>query len=328
MQFKDYYKILGVDKDADIKTIKKAYRELARRYHPDANPGNREAEEKFKEISEAYEVLSDPEKRKRYDELGSNWENYDFSRFAGGFGRWQEAGPGGFRVSFESPHYGGFSDFFKMFFGDLDPFTDAGFFWGKRWSSGTGFETERGASARAWPVSGVEAPLELTLEEAYAGVEKEILADGRRLKVKIPPGVRDGYKVRLRRGSGPAGGDIYLVVKLKEHPLFKVLDGGDLECEVPLFPHEAVLGASVEIPSLKGPVTLKIPPATQSGKVFRLRGLGLPSPGGGSPGNLLVKVKVVIPESPTPEEKELYRKLAAQSRVDPRQNLFKLVKNR
>ena len=310
MQFKDYYKILGVDKNADAKTIKKAYRELARRYHPDANPGNKEAEEKFKEISEAYEVLSDPEKRKRYDELGSSWENYDFDRFAGGFGRWQEAGPGGFRVRFESPHYGGFSDFFKMFFGDLDPFTDAGLFFGRRWSAGTGFETEHGAGAGERPKTDVEAPLELSLEEAFNGVEKEVLAGGRRLKVKIPPGVRDGYKVRLRRGGGSAGGDIYLVVKLREHPLFKVLDNGDLECEVPLLPHEAVLGSKIEVPSLKGAVTLKIPPGTQSGKVFRLRGLGLPSPGGGAPGNLLVKVKIVIPESLSPEEKELYRKLA------------------
>lgn len=325
MQYKDYYKILGVDKNTDVKKIKKAYRELARKYHPDANPGDRTSEEKFKEISEAYEVLSDPEKRKRYDELGElgadwqniDWQNMDWSKFGGqAGGRKTGTGPGGFRVHFESPGYGGFSDFFKMFFGDLDPFTDSDF-----------YAERRGAH----PAVGqdTEVLLELTLEEAYHGVEKEFLVNNRHLKVKIPPGVRDGNKVRVARqgGSGRRGGpagDLYLTVKLKPHPLFK-LTGKDIECEVPITVTEAVLGAVIEIPSLKGPVSLKIPPRTQVGRVFRLRGLGLPDKGG-EPGNLMVKVIIVIPETITEEGIELYNKLAGTIRENPRRNLAGLVK--
>lgn len=323
MQYKDYYKILGVDKNADARAIKKAYRELARRYHPDANPGDKQAEERFKEISEAYEVLSDPEKRKRYDEIGQDWQNFDWnnfdwSKFRRGGAQWREAGPDGIRFHFESPGYGGFSDFFKMFFGDLDPFTDTDLFWERRGAARGGTDTE--------------AVLELTLEEAYAGVEKEFLVNGRRLKVKIPPGMRDGYKVRVpRQGEngrmgGPAG-DLYLAVSLQPHPLFQ-LNGKDLECEVPITVTEAVLGAHVDIPTLKGTVSLKIPPRTQAGKVFRLRGLGMPEPGGGNPGNLMVKVKVVIPETITQKEQELYKKLAELNRENPRAHLAGLIKKR
>ena len=324
MQYKDYYKILGVDKSTEAKKIKKAYRELARKYHPDTNPGDKTSEEKFKEVSEAYEVLSDPEKRKRYDELGelgADWQNGDFqnvdwSKFGGGqAGR--RPGAGGYRVHFEGPGYGGFSDFFKTFFGDLDPFTDSDF-----------YAERRGAP----PAVGqnTEALVELTLEEAHFGVEKEYLVNNRHLKVKIPPGVREGQKVRVARqggsgrGGGPAG-DLYLTVHLKPHPLFK-LDGKDLECEVPVTVTEAVLGAEVTIPSFKGKVSLKIPPRTQSGRVFRLRGLGLADPGGGSPGNLMAKVKIVIPETISEPEIELYQKLAGVSAEDPRRNLAGMIK--
>ncbi|HOV79664.1 MAG TPA: J domain-containing protein [Bacillota bacterium] len=316
MQYKDYYKILGVDRKADAKAIKKAYRELARRYHPDANPGDRRAEERFKEISEAYEVLSDPEKRKRYDEIGPDWQNFDWSAYRQGRRNWRGAGPDGIRFHFESPGYGGFSDFFKMFFGDLDPFTDTDLFWERRTARGSGADTE--------------ALLELSLEEAYAGVEKELVVNGRRLKVKIPAGVRDGYKVRISgqgengRSGGPAG-DLYLSVSLKPHPLFR-LNGSDLECEMPVTVTEAVLGGKVDIPTLKGPVSLKIPPGTQSGKVFRLRGLGMPEPDGGNPGNLLVRVRIVIPETVTQKEQDLYKQLAEMNRENPRARLAGLIK--
>lgn len=316
MQYKDYYKILGVDKTADSKTIKKAYRELARRYHPDANPGDKKAEERFKEISEAYEVLSDPEKRKRYDEIGLEWQNFDWSKYRQGRGNWREAGPDGVRFHFESPGYGGFSDFFKMFFGDLDPFTDTDLFWERRTASGGGADTE--------------ALLELSLEEAYSGVEKEFVVNGRRLKVKIPAGVRDGYKVRVprqgengRRG-GPAG-DLYLSISLLPHPLYQ-LNGKDLECEIPITVTEAVLGGQVDIPTLKGSVSLKIPPRTQNGRVFRLRGQGMPEPGGGSPGNLMVKVRIVIPETITQKEQEIFKQLAETNRENPRARLAGLIK--
>lgn len=318
MQYKDYYKILGVDKNTGAKQIKKAYRELARKYHPDTNPGDKTAEEKFKEVSEAYEVLSDPEKRKRYDELGelgANGQNVDWSEFGGQTGR--RAGSGGYRVHFDSTGYGGFSDFFKTFFGDLDPFTDSDF-----------YAERRGAP----PAVGqnTEALVELTLEEAYFGVEKEYLVNNRHLKVKIPPGVREGQKVRVARqgGSGRGGapaGDLYLAVGLKPHPLFKV-EGKNLECEVPVTVTEAVLGAEVTIPSFKGTVSLKIPPRTQSGKVFRLRGLGLADPGGGDPGNLLAKVKIEIPAAITEEELALYQKLAGMATEDPRRRLAGMIK--
>jgi len=318
LQYKDYYKILGVEKNASTKDIKKAYRELARRYHPDANPGNRQAEERFKEISEAYEVLSDPEKRKRYDEIGAdigaNWQNFDWSSYQKSGGRWRKAGPGGVRFHYESPGYGDFSEFFRTFFGDMDPFTDFDLYWEGRGRTGGRTDTE--------------ALLELSLDEAYAGVEKEFLVSGRRLKVKIPAGIRDGYRLRVPqqgdagKGGGPAG-DLYLSVRLQPHPLF-TLKEKDLECEIPITVTEAVLGGEVDIPALKGTVTLKIPPRTQTGRVFRLRGLGMPDPGGGSPGNLMVKVKVVIPEIVTRQEEELYKKLADLNRENPRAYLTKL----
>lgn len=319
MQYKDYYRILGVDKTADAKTIKKAYRELARRYHPDANAGDQKAEERFKEISEAYEVLSDPEKRQRYDEIGADvgadWQNFDWSSYRQGRGRWQQAGPGGVRFHYESPGYGGFSDFFRTFFGDLDPFTDTDLFWEQRGRGSAGRDTE--------------ALLELSLEEAFHGTEKEFLVHGRRLKVKVPAGMREGYKVRVPRqgGNGGAGGpagDLYLSVRLRAHPLFKVSDK-DLECTVPVTVTEAVLGGEIDIPTLKGTVSLKIPPRTQTGKVFRLRGLGMPDPGGGRPGNLMVKVQVVVPEIVTRREEELYQALAALNKENPRARLAHMV---
>ncbi|MCG9968019.1 DnaJ domain-containing protein [Pelotomaculum terephthalicicum JT] len=320
MHYKDYYSILGVEKTAGVKEIKKAYRELARRFHPDANPGDKKAEERFKEISEAYEVLSDPEKRKKYDEIGADigadWQNFDWSNYQKGRGQWREAGPGGVRFHYESPGYGGFSDFFRTFFGDMDPFTDTDLFWERRGRGRGGADTE--------------ARLELSLEEAFAGANKEFLVNGRHLKVKVPPGMREGYKLRVpqqgesMQKGGPAG-DLYLSVSLRPHPLFKIKDK-DLEYEVPVAVTEAVLGGEVNIPTLKGTVSLKIPPRTQTGKVFRLRGMGMPDPGGGGPGNLLVKVKVVIPETVTRREEELYKTLAELNKENPRARLFNMLK--
>ncbi|MDD3653654.1 MAG: J domain-containing protein [Desulfotomaculaceae bacterium] len=320
MQYKDYYKVLGVEKTADAKAIKKAYRELARRYHPDTNPGDKQSEKRFKEISEAYEVLSDPEKRKKYDEIGSevgaDWQNFDWSRYQRSGGQWHEAGPGGIRFHYESPGYGGFSEFFRTFFGDMDPFTDSDLYWERRGQARGSRDTE--------------VQLELSLEEAYAGAEKEFLLDGRRFKVKIPAGVRDGYKVRVPRQGvdgkgGKAPGDLYLAINLLPHPLYGINDK-DLTCEIPITATEAVLGGVVDIPAIKGTVALKIPPRTQSGRVFRLRGLGMPDPGRGSSGNLMVKVKVVIPETITRQEEDLYRKLAGLNKENPRANLAKLLK--
>lgn len=322
MQYKDYYKTLGVEKTADAKAIKKAYRELARRHHPDANPGDKQAEERFKEISEAYEALSDPEKRKKYDELGSDWQNFDYSKYQRGGGQRREAGPDGVRFDFDSSGYGNFSDFFRTFFGDMDPYTDSDLYWERR----------GGARGVARGGADTEALLELTLEEAYAGVEKEFMVNGRHLKVKIPAGVREGYRVRVpqqgengRRG-GPAG-DLYLSITLQPHPLFQLKEK-DLECEIPITVTEAVLGGEVDIPTMKGQASLKIPPRTQAGRVFRLRGMGMPEPGGGSSGNLMVKVKIVIPETVTGDEQELYKKLGELNQENPRAHLAALVRSR
>lgn len=313
MHYKDYYTILGVKKTAGTKEIKKAYRELARRNHPDVNPDDKKAEERFKEISEAYEVLSDPEKRRKYDEIGAdvgaNSHNFDWSRYQSGPGR---------GVHYENPGYGGFSDFFHTFFGDMDSFTDADLFWERR--------GQTGVRARA----DTQARLELSLEEAFAGVEKEFLFNGRHLKVKVPPGMREGYKLRvpqqgesLNRG-GPAG-DLYLSISLLSHPFFEMKDK-DLTCEVPVTVTEAVLGGKVDIPTFKGSVSLNIPPHTQTGKVFRLRGLGLPDPNGKAAGNLLVKIKVAVPEELTEKEEELYEHLAALNRSNPRAHLSGLIR--
>ncbi|MCS6846006.1 MAG: DnaJ domain-containing protein [Caldilineales bacterium] len=309
MEYRDYYKILGVDKNADEKEIKRAYRRLARQYHPDVNPGNKQAEERFKEINEAYEVLSDPEKRRKYDQLGANWQAYqrtgaDPSGFD--WSQWMAGGPGGSRVRVEvgdiEDLFGesGFSDFFQAIFG------------------GGGFRTATGARARPQARRGrdVEQPVQITLEEAFHGTQRILSIDGRRLEVKIPPGVRTGSRVRVAgegypgAGDGPAG-DLYLVVEVLPHPIFE-RDGDDLRCEVPISLTTAVLGGEVTVPTLTGRGVLRIPEGTQPGQVFRLRGQGMPNlRNPNERGNLLVKVKVQLPEKLTEEQRRLFRQLAS-----------------
>lgn len=306
MEYKDYYQTLGVGKGATDKEIKAAYRKLARKYHPDVNPGNKAAEEKFKEINEAYDVLSDPTKRSRYDHLGANWQ--ETQRQAG-------ANPGGFhRVQYEWGPQEGFSDFFKMFFGDLG-FGGARAYGGRQrraWEqemSGADFTQEEGQI------------LDLTLEEAYRGTEKPLLittSQGtRRVTVKVPVGVRDGTKLRIAAEKG-VGADVFLKIHLLPHQVFARIDD-DLTCEVPVSVTEAVLGAEIEVPTIKGTkVTMKVPALTQGGRVFRLRGLGMPRAKGQGFGDQLVKVRIVIPESLTEEEKRLYQQLARLRKDNPR----------
>jgi len=333
MQFKDYYKILGIDKNADLKTIKKAYRKLARKYHPDVNPGDPGAEERFKEINEAYEVLSDPQKREKYDQLGANWDKYKDVTFR----------PEDFAtVSFGFGDLGGFSDFFKTFFGD---------FLGKQRTKTTWFDKD--FLEPQYKGEDLEYPLELSLEEAYKGVERRLelqveeicpecrgrginfnkvclncggrgrIVRTKKVDVKIPAGVSDGSKIRLRgQGSpsptgGPAG-DLYLKIKLREHPFFK-LQGKDLYCKLPVSLTEAILGAEVPITTLDNKkVTMKIPPETQNGKKLRLAGLGFPPLGGGVKGNLIVEVQVVLPVNLTERERELFRELRNLRKENPR----------
>jgi curved DNA-binding protein len=317
--FKDYYETLGVARDASDADIRRAYRKLAREYHPDVNkePG---AEDRFKEVAEAYEVLRDKEKRERYDRLGPNWRTGDdvsgaagfeeaFRRAGGGRGGGFGDGSGDVRVEFGG---GDFSDFFEGMFGRRGR---AGA--GRAGAGATGFE---GISMRG---GDQEAVLELTLEEVASGAKRRVsLADGREFEVEIPRGVRDGQRIRLA-GQGSAGigggqtGDLYLRVRLKPHPRFRV-QGRDLYVDLPVSPWEAALGASVPVPTLNGNARVKVPAGSSTGRRLRLRGQGLPSDGDGASGDLYAVIAIHVPKKLTKDERELFERLAAVSKFDPR----------
>jgi curved DNA-binding protein len=313
VQFRDYYETLGVSKTASEDEIKSAFRKLARKFHPDVAKDKAAAEEKFKQINEAYEVLSDPEKRSKYDQLGANWNQ------PGGFQPppgWQQGGGGGFNpfgaggngggVEFE---FGGtgFSDFFEAFFG------------GGRGQSafrrGGGF----GGPETASRGSDVEADIMVTLEEALHGSTRTVSlrrsnsSKVETYQVKIPRGVHEGQRIRLA-GQGEAGarggksGDLFLRVRLARHPDFSV-EGSDLLHEVELAPAQAVLGAEVRTPTLEGEAKLKVPPGTQAGQRFRMRERGLPN-ANGTRGDLYVVAKIRIPKNLTERERELWSQLA------------------
>jgi curved DNA-binding protein len=320
VEFKDYYEILGVSRTATADEIKKAFRRLARIHHPDVAKNKAAGEAKFKEINEAYEVLSDPEKRQKYDQLGANWEHgrqFTPPPDHGAFrrhGNFQE-GPSPFEFSGT-----GFSDFFEAFFA------------GTRDHSGSFRRTSPFADESTMAVRGhdAEADILVTLEEGLRGSKRQITvrrenADGSErtdaYQVKIPPGVREGKRIRLAgqggpgRAGGPAG-DLFLRVVLAKHPDFRV-EGADLHYDVSLAPWEAVLGKQVKIPTLDGSANLNIKPHTQAGAVLRLRGLGLPKDDARR-GDLYATVSIEIPSSVTDEEKELWEQLAAKSKFDPR----------
>lgn len=318
VEYKDYYKILGVPKTATTEEIKKAYRRLARQHHPDLNKGEG-AERRFKEVNEAHEVLSDPGKRSRYDQLGPGWEQ--FAR-AGG----QRPGNGGFEWVFTGAPGAGagdfsqFSDFFRMIFGDE--------------AAGPGSARRPGSGrARMRSAAGddLESEVEVTLLEAYRGTERQLSLrreDGsaRTLSVKVPAGVRDGQRIRLA-GQGGAGGhggpagDLYLRVRVKPHPLFR-REGDDIHAEIPVALHEALLGGEVTVPTLKARVALRIPPETQNGRVIRLAGQGMPRAGGGS-GDMFVTVTVVLPQKLSDDEKRAIELIAERrSTEDVRSHLL------
>ena len=302
---KDYYKILGVDRNATEKEIKAAFRRLARKYHPDVNPGDKEAEEKFKEISEAYEVLSDKEKRQKYDQFGQYWEQV--SQQGAATGGTQQPGWETFVFDFgdfarpdaetEDIGFGtsGFSDFFEMLFGT-----------GRKRTSGATRTTRTAARGRD-----IEAELEISFEEAFSGGKKEFTIDGRRIELTIPKGVKDGQKLRLANQGeqGPGGrGDLLLTVRIRPHPVFE-RKGDDLYVEVPVDYVTAALGGEVSVPTPTRRVTMKIPPGTSGNKTFRLPGQGMPKLNQNTRGDMYVKVKIQIPQVMSQKEKELLEQI-------------------
>lgn len=330
--FKDYYAILGVNKSASADELKKVYRRLARKYHPDMNPGNKEAEARFKEVSEAYEVLSDPEKRSKYDQFGQYWK-----QVGEGWPSGAGAGAGGVGVDvsgFDFSQYGSFDEFINELLGGLGGtgartarnngrrtytyrtntggggYTD----FASGFGTGTGYEQQTaGVSADR------EATMTLSLSEAFHGGKKR-LGTG---EVSIPAGVKPGSKIRIR-GQGNLDpftqqrGDLYLKVEIQPHSFFQ-LEGENLVCEVPITPDEAVLGAKIEVPTPDGSVTMNIPAGIRSGQSLRLRGKGWPTKGGR--GDQLVKISIVAPKELSTAEREYYEKIRASRTFNPRSNL-------
>ena len=314
MEFKDYYAILGVPKTASEKEIRQAFRKLARQYHPDVNPGNKEAEQRFKEINEAHEVLSDPEKRKKYDQYGAEWRNVEAWEKAGRPGprpgtTADAAGRGPGRVHYEyrtvSP------EDLEDLFGSREPYSD---FFYDLFGGRTGRRT-----AGPMPGPDFSAPVAVTLEEAFRGTTRTLeLPDEtgktRRLEVKIPPGVDTGSRVRLAGQGGPGRnggppGDLYLEVEVLPHARFS-RQGADLRTRAEAPYPTMVLGGEVPVQTLTGRVVLKVPPGTTDGRSFRLAGQGMPRSGGGR-GDLYVELHAAVPANPSARERELLRELAA-----------------
>lgn len=309
MEYKDYYRVLGVDRNATEKEIKAAFRKLARQHHPDVNPNDPQAEARFKEINEAYEVLRDPQKRAKYDQLGADWQrwqraggqpgDFDWSRWASGpagqrvyvrYGSPDDLGDLGDLFGESSP----FSDFFHSIFGGLGARQQNGF-------GGSPFQ------ARPQPQD-LEQEVEISLSEAYHGATRLLSKDGHRLEVKIPAGAKTGTKVRLRGGGGPAG-DLYLRVKVAPDPRFE-RRGDDLHTTVPVDLFTAVLGGEVTVPTLAGQVKLKIPAGAQNGQVFRLRGKGMPKLRRSNEyGNLFARLDVRLPTELNARQRQLFEEL-------------------
>jgi curved DNA-binding protein len=320
LAYKDYYAVLGVARTASPAEIKKAYRKLARQHHPDAKPGDKASERRFKEVNEANEVLGDPDKRRQYDELGANWEQISRAQAAGGgggspFGGF--GGPGNVRYEFHTTgDPGEFSDFFRVFFGqDAEGGTvhaATGPARGTRPTGGLGFEDilagmglggqpsasghvggTTGGTSRRVPPPAHEAQADISLAEAYHGTKRLVEVDGKRLEVTIPRGADTGTRIRLS-GRGPGGGDLFVVVRLLPDARF-TRRSADLERELPLTLAEAVLGAEVRVETLKGSVLLKIPAGTQPGRTFRLTGQGMPRFNANGFGDLYAKVRLILP---------------------------------
>ncbi len=306
VSYKDYYQLLGVERSASTEAIAKAFKKLARKYHPDLNQGDAAAEEKFKEVNEAYEVLKDPEKRKLYDQLGHNWQHGQQFQGAPGFE--------GFNFNFNGQNFGGgndFSDFFEMLFGQA-----------ARSGRGQQFGPDPfGAFSRKQRRGrDVEADISVSLEDALKGARRTITVQGRSLEVSIPAGIKAGAKLRLTGQGDPAPGgvpgDLFLRVTYAQHPQFTI-EGLNLEYDVPLTPWEATLGSDVRIPTLDGDIEMHIPAGSSSGKRFRLRGKGMGS--GATRGDVMVRIMIKAPPVLNDEERVLWEKLAEISAFKARE---------
>ena len=304
MRFKDYYETLGVARDASQDDVKRAYRRLARKFHPDVSK-EANAESRFKEVGEAYEVLKDPEKRTAYDRFGKDWKHGQEFRPPPGWERQFDFGGGGFSGA------SGFSDFFETLFGQ---------------GAARGARGHGGARGPRDPVRArggdQSTQLEIPIEDAYRGATRNITLRGRTLSVRIPRGVTEGQRIRLsgQGGAGAAGGpagDLYLTVAYAAHPLFRA-EGRDVHLKLPVAPWEAALGATVSVPTLGGKVDLKVPRGSRAGRTLRLKGRGLP---GRPSGDQYVALEIVAPPADTPEAEALYRKMAESMDFDPRAGL-------
>jgi curved DNA-binding protein len=332
--FKDYYAILGVSKNSSEADIKKAFRRLARKYHPDLNPGDKQAEAKFKEINEAYEILSDADKRSKYDRFGQYWKQASATGV-------RPPGAGTSTAGFDFSQYANFDEFINELLNGLGNSGTQP----KNWS----YSTNAGTSGRSSNFNGFggfedfaryanntnsttpvgnsldrEATLSLTFSEAFRGVQKRLSLGNETLEVRIPPGAKAGSRVRVKGKGRKDGygrqGDLYLNVELQSHSFFQ-FEGDNLVCEVPITPDEAVLGSKIDVPTPDGTVTVNVPPGMRSGQSLRLRGKGWPQPKGGGRSDQLVRVTIVPPKSLSATEREYYEKIQEHRSFNPRQEL-------
>ena len=315
--FKDYYAILGVSKTATADDIKRAYRKLARKYHPDLNPGDTAAEARFKDLNEAHEVLSDPQKRQQYDQFGQYWQQ------GRGGGVPPGAGVGGFDFS----RYGSFDEFINELLGRMGDrpgrrvytYTTTG----SMPEGAGGFEDMFSEFRAQSPVADTEASIVLTLSEAFRGVQKQLKVDGETLTIRIPPGAKAGSRIRVKGKGRPnplnqKRGDLYLIVELSPHTFFR-LEGDRLKCQVPLTPDEAVLGTQIDVPTPDGSVRVIVPPGVHSGQMLRLKGKGWLHKG--QRGDQYVELQVVAPPELSTLEREYYEKIRSQRSFTPRDRL-------
>jgi curved DNA-binding protein len=311
--FKDYYATLGVPKTATPEEIKRAYRKIARKCHPDLNPGDKDAEAKFKDLNEANEVLSDPEKREKYDQFGQHWDRPGYD---------QAPPRNGANVSTEDfAQYGDFDSFINDLLGRS----------GRKTSSSRntgGFEDFGGGYRSQSPAPDTEAAIALTFSEAFHGVQQRLQLDDDTINVRIPAGAKPGSRIRLKGKGRPSPfsqqrGDLYLTIEVLPHAFFR-FEGDNLVCDVPIRPDEAVLGAEIQVPTPDGSVTMKVPKGVKSGQSLKLRGKGWTLPKGGR-GDLVAKLQMVTPQDLNEIEQEFYEKIQANTTFNPRAQLEEMT---